>query len=95
MPDPTVGPDEHTTYLRAIQAGLIEPDFADKKKTVRSCMEDYSCLFGETRIPQQDGDALRVASESRHIAVLRGNDVYELEVIIVLFMLMVMGQRCV
>lgn len=44
-------------------------------------MEEYSFLFGETRIPQKSADELLVTPDSRHIVILRGAHVYALDVI--------------
>ena len=38
-------------------------------------MEEYSYLFGETRIPIQDSDEIAICADATHIAVLRGGEV--------------------
>lgn len=64
-----------------MKTGRIEPDFNDKAKNVPACMEEYEVLFAEQRIPRQDIDELTVAAHSKHIAVVRGADIYRVDVI--------------
>ena len=67
-------------WFAGMQKKQIEPDFIDKKKTVPSCMEEYGCLFGVTRIPEHDIDRLTKV-DSKHIAVIRGADIFSVDVI--------------
>eukprot|EP00037_Helgoeca_nana_P033103 m.416677 g.416677 ORF g.416677 m.416677 type:complete len:661 (+) comp30061_c0_seq1:74-2056(+) len=70
-----------TRWYVAMKSNRVEPDFMDKAKKVPGCMEEYAFLFAETRIPRPASDELVVADESKHIAILRGADVYALDVI--------------
>ena len=67
-------------WFAGLQKQQIEPDFIDLKKTVPGCMEEYEYLFGVTRIPAQDIDHF-VNVDSKHIAVIRGADIFTVDVI--------------
>jgi len=67
-------------WFAGLHKQQIEPDFIDLKKTVPGCMEEYEYLFGVTRIPAQDIDHF-VNVDSKHIAVIRGADIFTVDVI--------------
>eukprot|EP00039_Didymoeca_costata_P009244 m.122053 g.122053 ORF g.122053 m.122053 type:complete len:658 (-) comp14415_c0_seq3:2294-4267(-) len=67
-------------WFLGMKQNKIEPDYVDAKKTTASCMEEYSFLFGETRVPRYRGDEITVDNSSKHIAVLKGSSVYSVTV---------------
>lgn len=44
-------------------------------------MEEYEFLFAENRVPTQGMDVLEIASNSKHICVIHGTDLYKVTVI--------------
>lgn len=64
-------------YLAMIDRRLA-PDFAGAQP---NCMDEYSRLFGCSRIPLSGKDQWYTNSKSRHIAILRGADIYTVDVI--------------
>ncbi|PPR07072.1 hypothetical protein CVT24_010973 [Panaeolus cyanescens] len=65
-------------FIHDYRAGLLEPD------TVRGtplCMDQYSRLFGTSRIPTDRGCRMEVHSESRHVVVLRRGQFYWFDVL--------------
>ncbi|KAF8959704.1 acyltransferase ChoActase/COT/CPT [Flammula alnicola] len=65
-------------FIHDLRAGLLEPD------TVRGTpldMDQYSRLFGTSRIPTDRGCRMEVHSESRHIVVLRRGQFYWFDVL--------------
>ncbi|KAF9043985.1 acyltransferase ChoActase/COT/CPT [Panaeolus papilionaceus] len=65
-------------FIHDLRAGLLEPD------TVRGtplCMDQYSRLFGTSRIPTERGCRMEVHSLSRHIVVLRRGQFYWFDVL--------------
>ncbi|KAF8172114.1 acyltransferase ChoActase/COT/CPT [Pholiota molesta] len=65
-------------FIHDLRAGILEPD------TVRGTpldMDQYSRLFGTSRIPTDRGCRMAVHSESRHIVVLRRGQFYWFDVL--------------
>ncbi|EDR11160.1 uncharacterized protein LACBIDRAFT_189447 [Laccaria bicolor S238N-H82] len=65
-------------FIHDLRAGLLEPD------TVRGIpldMDQYSRLFGTSRIPTDRGCKMEVHAESRHIVVLRRGQFYWFDVL--------------
>ncbi|KAG8741894.1 hypothetical protein FRC10_002307 [Ceratobasidium sp. 414] len=60
-------------FIHDLREGILEPD------TVRNTkldMDQYSRLFGTSRIPTNNGCRMSVTPQSRHIAVLRRGQIY-------------------
>lgn len=53
----------------------------DKTKAGALCMDQYTKVFGMTRLPGEKCDSLRQAPDSRHIVVLRGDQMFSIDVI--------------
>ena len=64
-------------YLAMIDRRLA-PDFAGAQP---NCMDEYSRLFGCSRIPLSGKDQWYTNPKSRHIAILRGADIYTVDVV--------------
>ncbi|KAF8801872.1 acyltransferase ChoActase/COT/CPT [Phlegmacium glaucopus] len=65
-------------FIHDLRAGILEPD------TVRGTpldMDQYSRLFGTSRIPTDRGCKMEVHPESRHIVVLRRGQFYWFDVL--------------
>ncbi|KAF9481337.1 acyltransferase ChoActase/COT/CPT [Pholiota conissans] len=65
-------------FIHDLRAGILEPD------TVRGTpldMDQYSRLFGTSRIPTDRGCRMEVNSESRHVVVLRRGQFYWFDVL--------------
>ncbi|KAF8888280.1 acyltransferase ChoActase/COT/CPT [Infundibulicybe gibba] len=65
-------------FIHDLRAGILEPD------TVRGTpldMDQYSRLFGTSRIPTQRGCKMQVNPESRHIVVMRRGQFYWFDVL--------------
>ncbi|KAF8162700.1 acyltransferase ChoActase/COT/CPT [Crassisporium funariophilum] len=65
-------------FIHDLRAGLLEPD------TVRGTpldMDQYSRLFGTSRIPTDRGCRMEVHADSRHIVVLRRGQFYWFDVL--------------
>ncbi|KAJ3517298.1 hypothetical protein NLJ89_g611 [Agrocybe chaxingu] len=65
-------------FIHDLRAGILEPD------TVRGVpldMDQYSRLFGTSRIPTDRGCRMEVHSDSRHIVVLRRGQFYWFDVL--------------
>ncbi|KAF4614747.1 hypothetical protein D9613_003408 [Agrocybe pediades] len=65
-------------FIHDLRAGILEPD------TVRGTpldMDQYSRLFGTSRIPTDRGCRMEVHSEARHIVVLRRGQFYWFDVL--------------
>jgi carnitine O-acetyltransferase len=65
-------------FIHDLRAGILEPD------TVRGTpldMDQYTRLFGTSRIPTERGCRMEVHSESRHLVVLRRGQFYWFDVL--------------
>ncbi|CUA69616.1 carnitine O-acetyltransferase [Rhizoctonia solani] len=63
-------------FIHDLRAGILEPDTV---RTTKLDMDQYTRLFGTSRIPTQNGCRMSVSSNSRHIAVLRRGQIYHFD----------------
>jgi len=65
-------------FIHDLRAGILEPDVV---RGTPLDMDQYSRLFGTSRIPTDRGCRMEVHSESRHIVVLRRGQFYWFDVL--------------
>uniref|UniRef100_A0A8H7Y459 Choline/carnitine acyltransferase domain-containing protein n=1 Tax=Psilocybe cubensis TaxID=181762 RepID=A0A8H7Y459_PSICU len=65
-------------FIHDLRAGILEPD---NVRGIPLDMDQYSRLFGTSRIPTDRGCRMEVHSESRHIVVLRRGQFYWFDVL--------------
>ncbi|CAE7114775.1 unnamed protein product [Rhizoctonia solani] len=63
-------------FIHDLRAGILEPDAV---RTTNLDMDQYTRLFGTSRIPTQNGCRMSVSSHSRHIAILRRGQIYHFD----------------
>ncbi|KAF9009662.1 acyltransferase ChoActase/COT/CPT [Cyathus striatus] len=65
-------------FIHDLRSGILEPD---NVRGVPLDMDQYSRLFGTSRIPTDRGCKMKVNAESRHIVVLRRGQFYWFDVL--------------
>ncbi|KAF8756075.1 carnitine choline acetyltransferase family [Rhizoctonia solani] len=63
-------------FVHDLRAGILEPDAV---RTTKLDMDQYTRLFGTSRIPTQHGCRMSVTPNSRHIVVLRRGQIYHFD----------------
>ncbi|ELU39907.1 carnitine acetyl transferase [Rhizoctonia solani AG-1 IA] len=67
-------------FVHDLRAGILEPDAV---RTTKLDMDQYTRLFGTSRIPTQHGCRMSVTPNSRHIVVLRRGQICKLLIVTV------------
>ena len=71
----------YTRWFAAMQRSGIQADFGGRTRDIPLCMREYQRLFAFTRIPFSGVDEPMITPESRHVVVMRGADLYTIDVL--------------
>lgn len=63
-------------FIHDLRNGILEPDTI---RTTKLDMDQYTRLFGTSRIPTNNGCRMTTSAQSKHIAVLRRGQIYHFD----------------